>query len=66
MLKMIRFGADEIFRSKGSDPTDADIEQLLLRGEERTKADNESLRAASTNLANFTLDGQVVSYSHLL
>lgn len=58
MLAMIRFGADAVFSAKGTEPTDEDIEQLLMRGEERTKADAERLRQTSNSLANFTLDGQ--------
>jgi SWI/SNF-related matrix-associated actin-dependent regulator of chromatin subfamily A member 5 len=58
MLGMIRFGADAVFSSKGTEPTDEDIEHLLMRGEERTKADAERLRHTSNSLANFTLDGQ--------
>eukprot|EP00967_Tisochrysis_lutea_P064284 scaffold83210_cov27-Tisochrysis_lutea.AAC.2 len=58
MLGMIRFGADAVFSAKGKEPTDEDIEQLLARGEERTRADAESLRQTTNNLANFKLDGQ--------
>ena len=36
MLQMIRFGADAVFHSKGTNPSDEDIDALLARGEERT------------------------------
>ena len=45
MLSMIRFGADAVFHTKGGgEPTDEDIEALLLRGEERTRADESKLK----------------------
>jgi len=55
LMSMVKFGADEIFRSgtgKGdgsgsgdaSGITDADIDVLLAKGEERTKASNEKLK----------------------
>ncbi|EOD29579.1 hypothetical protein EMIHUDRAFT_468537 [Emiliania huxleyi CCMP1516] len=59
MLSMIRFGADAVFHTKGGgEPTDEDIEALLLRGEERTRADESKLKDQANSLANFTLDGQ--------
>jgi SWI/SNF-related matrix-associated actin-dependent regulator of chromatin subfamily A member 5 len=49
LMSMVKFGADEIFKSSGSDGstnniTDADIDVLLAKGEERTKADSEKLK----------------------
>ena len=35
---MIRLGADRIFRQKGSTVTDADIDAILLAGEQRTRS----------------------------
>ena len=61
MLSMIRFGADAVFKAKDDgdmDYTDEDIDALLQRGEERTKADNERLEAQSNSLANFSLGGE--------
>jgi SWI/SNF-related matrix-associated actin-dependent regulator of chromatin subfamily A member 5 len=49
LMTMVKFGADEIFRSGASGSSDAsitdeDIDALLARGEERTKAGNEKLK----------------------
>ena len=47
LMSMVKFGADEIFRSGGDASTaitDADIDTLLAVGEERTKAASEKLK----------------------
>lgn len=59
MMQMVRFGADEIFRSdRGvTDVTDEDVDAILARGEEKTKQLNEKIkRDMSHNLSNFSLD----------
>ena len=65
MLSMIRFGADAVFKAKDAgdgemDYTDADIDALLARGEERTRADNERFetQTQTNSLANFSLGGE--------
>ena len=56
----MRFGADAVFSANQGDDglTDADIDALLQRGEERTKEDNEKLKSQSNSLANFSLAGE--------
>uniref|UniRef100_A0A7S3EZ92 SANT domain-containing protein n=1 Tax=Haptolina ericina TaxID=156174 RepID=A0A7S3EZ92_9EUKA len=57
MLSMIRFGADAVFNSKGG-VTDEDIDVLIARGEERSKADNARFKEHANSLANFSLGGE--------
>ena len=45
MLKMIRFGADEVFKSKDSTITDDDIDAILAYGEEKTAAAAQTLES---------------------
>ena len=63
MLSMIRFGADAVFNpnKEGGESTeysDADIEVLLKRGEERSRLDNERFEQQANSLANFSLSGE--------
>ena len=59
MLSMIRFGADAVFKSKGDDEyTDADIDTLIRRGEERSRLDDERFQQTANSLANFSLTGE--------
>ena len=56
LLAMIKFGAEEIFKSRNEDVTDADIDRLLEEGE--NKADtlvSEAKATTQLSLANFTL-----------
>lgn len=53
---MIRFGADRIFRQKGSTVTDADIDAILLAGEQRTQELNSKL-GKHVGLLDLGLDG---------
>ena len=56
LMTMVRFGADEIFRSKDATLTDEDIDAILARGEEKTKGLSDKIqRDMSHNLANFSL-----------
>jgi SWI/SNF-related matrix-associated actin-dependent regulator of chromatin subfamily A member 5 len=56
LMKMVRFGADQILSGKGGTYTDEDIDALIARGEERTSAIQAKLKTdAQHNLANFTL-----------
>jgi len=58
LMKMVRFGADEILSGKGGSYTDEDIDALILRGEERTSAMQARLETdAQYNLASFSLLG---------
>lgn len=56
LMKMVRFGADQILSGKGGTYTDEDIDALIAKGEERTAAMQAKLQTdAQHNLANFTL-----------
>ncbi|CAB9526219.1 remodeling complex ATPase chain [Seminavis robusta] len=56
LMKMVRFGADQILSGKGGTYTDEDIDALISRGEERTEAMQAKLQTdAKHNLANFSL-----------
>lgn len=56
LMKMVQFGANEILRGKGGTYSDEDIDALIARGEERTKAMQEKLKTdAQHNLADFSL-----------
>ena len=58
LMTMVRFGADEIFKSKSATITDADIDALLAKGEQRTKEMQEKIKTdMQHNLQNFTLTG---------
>ena len=59
LATMVRFGADEIFKSKDATLGDADIDAILAHGEERTEQMNKMVTASmENNLQNFTLDGK--------
>jgi SWI/SNF-related matrix-associated actin-dependent regulator of chromatin subfamily A member 5 len=56
LMKMVRFGADEILNGKGGLYTDEDIDALIAKGEERTEAMQAKLQTdAQHSLANFSL-----------
>jgi len=56
LMKMVRFGADEILSGKGGTYTDEDIDALIAKGEERTSEMQAKLETdAKHNLANFSL-----------
>jgi hypothetical protein len=56
---MVRFGANRIFSGAGTEVTDEDIDAILTRGTELTKAENEKLQAnAQNDLLNFSLSDQ--------
>lgn len=56
LMKMVRFGADQILSGKGGTYTDEDIDALIARGEERTSEFQAKLQTdAKHNLANFRL-----------
>jgi len=56
LMKMVRFGADQILSGKGGTYTDEDIDALIARGEERTSEMQAKLETdAQHNLANFSL-----------
>jgi len=55
LMKMVRFGADQILSGKGGTYTDEDIDALIAKGEERTDQMQAELRDAKHDLANFSL-----------
>jgi SWI/SNF-related matrix-associated actin-dependent regulator of chromatin subfamily A member 5 len=58
LLDTLRFGADKIFRSKDSEVTDEDIEQILEQGRKRTEEMAQSLKEADKgDMYDFKLDG---------
>eukprot|EP01102_Stenamoeba_stenopodia_P001721 TRINITY_DN1156_c0_g1_i5.p1 TRINITY_DN1156_c0_g1~~TRINITY_DN1156_c0_g1_i5.p1 ORF type:complete len:909 (-),score=259.27 TRINITY_DN1156_c0_g1_i5:116-2842(-) len=56
LLSIIKYGADEIFASKGSTITDEDIDLILSRGQEKTSLLNDKFKSKANNLLNFSLD----------
>ena len=56
LMKMVRFGADQILSGKGGTYTDEDIDALIAKGEEKTDEMNAKLQTnAQHNLADFQL-----------
>mmetsp|Transcript_21971 Transcript_21971/g.52054 ORF Transcript_21971/g.52054 Transcript_21971/m.52054 type:complete len:1148 (-) Transcript_21971:417-3860(-) len=56
VMKMVRFGADQILSGKGGTYTDEDIDALIAKGEEKTNEINAKLQTnAQHNLADFKL-----------
>ena len=61
LLDTLRFGADSIFRTKDSSSiTDADIENILLDGEKRTKEMSAQFEEADKgDMYDFSFDGSI-------
>ncbi|GMI36818.1 hypothetical protein TeGR_g3260 [Tetraparma gracilis] len=60
VMAAIKFGADAVFRSETSDITDDDIDAILARGEEKTKAMAEKLKVNEKgDMLDFSLDGDI-------
>lgn len=56
LMKMVRFGADQILSGRGGTYTDEDIDALIAKGEEMTNKIQAKLETdAKHNLANFSL-----------
>ena len=56
LLSMIRFGAEEIFKSRTQDVTDADIDALLEQGEKQMEdLQNHAKKETQASLASFKL-----------
>lgn len=62
LLDMIRFGADQFFKSNASDYKEEDIDVILSRGEEETKKMNDELEkkigSSNLDLMDFKLSGE--------
>jgi len=57
LLSMIQYGANEVMQSGESTITDADIEEVLLRGEEKTQElENKYAKVGLEDLQKFTSD----------
>jgi len=54
LLSMIRFGADQIFKSQDSTITDEDIDLIISRGAAKTEELNSKLKENCTSLLNFS------------
>ncbi|KAE9017146.1 putative chromatin-remodeling complex ATPase chain [Phytophthora fragariae] len=58
MLEMIRFGADQVFRTTDSTITDEDIDAILAKGEQRTEEMKQKMHTHDKgDLLDFKLDG---------
>ncbi|KAG6612213.1 Chromatin-remodeling complex ATPase chain [Phytophthora cinnamomi] len=58
MLEMIRFGADQVFRTTDSTITDEDIDAILAKGEQRTEEMKQKMQAHDKgDMLDFKLDG---------
>lgn len=56
LMKMVRFGADQILNLEGGTYSDEDIDALIAKGEEKTNEINEKLQTdVKHNLADFKL-----------
>mmetsp|Transcript_88335 Transcript_88335/g.132392 ORF Transcript_88335/g.132392 Transcript_88335/m.132392 type:complete len:123 (-) Transcript_88335:890-1258(-) len=53
---MIKFGADEVFKCKSSNVSEADIDIILRQGEVKTEEINKKLKKNANNLLNFSLE----------
>jgi SWI/SNF-related matrix-associated actin-dependent regulator of chromatin subfamily A member 5 len=59
LMKMVRFGADQILSGTGGTYTDEDIDALIAKGEEKTSAMQANLETdAKHSLADFSLLGE--------
>lgn len=59
LLSMIKFGAEEIFKSRHEDVTEADIDDLLGQGEEKSKElTAEAQKQVASSLASFELGAE--------
>jgi SWI/SNF-related matrix-associated actin-dependent regulator of chromatin subfamily A member 5 len=61
LQQMVRFGADEVFRSSGTAVTDLDIDAILADGEKRTEELKARIQSNMQHtLGNFVFDGIAV------
>ncbi|KAI9912264.1 hypothetical protein PsorP6_008845 [Peronosclerospora sorghi] len=58
ILEMIRFGADQVFRTTDSTITDEDIDAILAKGEQRTEEMKQKMQVHDKgDMLDFKLDG---------
>ena len=65
LTKMIRYGADKIFRQTESTVSDEDIINILERGEQKAKELDSDLKA-HVNMMDLTFDGKQIEEANLL
>ncbi|KAL9645087.1 hypothetical protein ABK040_004578 [Willaertia magna] len=59
LMSMIKFGAEEVFKSSESTITDEDLDLLLQRGEKKIQEiDQQYKQTCQNNLLNFSLSGE--------
>jgi superfamily II DNA or RNA helicase len=58
MLAMIKYGADEIFKSKAATVTDADIDAIIAKGEQKTKELENKISKNATDLLSSVVDDE--------
>jgi len=59
LMKMVKFGADQILSGNNGTYTDEDIDALIAKGEQKTSAIKDKLKTdAQHNLADFSLLGE--------
>jgi SWI/SNF-related matrix-associated actin-dependent regulator of chromatin subfamily A member 5 len=63
LLSMIRFGADQIFKSQDSTITDEDIDLIISRGAEKTEQLNSKLKESCLSLLNFAEEAEGSLYT---
>jgi len=61
LLSMVRYGAEQVFSSEAENITDADIDDLIAKGESETKAMNDKLEDFAENARKFTMDGGMLA-----
>lgn len=54
---MVRYGADEVFRSSETSVTDEDINMIIARGELKSQQQTEKLQSAVKNLLDLSGKG---------
>ncbi|EGC28868.1 hypothetical protein DICPUDRAFT_4822, partial [Dictyostelium purpureum] len=62
LLAMLRFGADDMFKSKSSTITDEDIDSILKKGEEKTEQMNSKVKDLANNPIKFQSDGNLYEF----
>mmetsp|Transcript_40665 Transcript_40665/g.129745 ORF Transcript_40665/g.129745 Transcript_40665/m.129745 type:complete len:932 (+) Transcript_40665:74-2869(+) len=64
LLAMVRYGAEKVFNSTGSDITEEDIDSIIMKGEEATKELNDKMASFTDQALKFTLDGGLDAYQY--
>lgn len=59
MAELIRYGADRVLRLTDGTITDADIDAILAKGEQKTAEFMKNVKSKAVGLSTFSLDGSV-------